>query len=162
MLTSPSTAACSRTVTSWPARAMPIAAARPPRPAPTIPTWILGLLDMRHRESCQVCLDVRIHEHEHEELMPLMHGTSKVGRYTVHDDFMGDRGSVPEECGLSPSPSKWAVCCSKALAFGKHRETWGANPAKRQLRAAWPAKTSHNFRSQPWRHRWRTLRCYLW
>ena len=37
-LTSPRTAACSRTVTSWPERAIPMAAANPPRPAPTIPT----------------------------------------------------------------------------------------------------------------------------
>ncbi len=35
---------------------MPIAAARPPRPAPTMPTWILGLVDMAHYESYQVRL----------------------------------------------------------------------------------------------------------
>jgi len=39
MLASPSSAACSKIVARWPPCAMLIAAARPPRPAPTIAMW---------------------------------------------------------------------------------------------------------------------------
>ena len=42
-LTSPSSEACSRIVALWPVCAIEIAAASPPRPAPTMATWNWGL-----------------------------------------------------------------------------------------------------------------------